>query len=394
MTITLPLPRLRRDQTMIAMSPAWTKVVCAGRRWGKTVMAGSLALSCAAHGGAVAWVAPTYLNSRPLWRLAERITAPIADRLSIRRADRMIDIPRAGSLAIYSADSPDSIRGEAFDLVIVDEAAMVDERVWYDVLMPTLADRRGRALLISTPRGRNWFWREYERANQNGAAWRAPSADNPLPSIREAAERARELVSDRTYRQEWLAEFVDEAGGVFRGVRACVRVVDPRGPFALGVDIGRDEDYTAVAVFDIGQSAILRVERWRRVEYTLTVNRIAAIARECDAHEVVVEQNAAGAPVVDYLTARGLPVVGVTTSATTKRRIIDRLAWAIERGEIALPQDDYALTELEQYAQRRRSDGTYEYSAPPGLHDDCVMAIAWVYSRAAGTSGAIAEAIW
>ena len=357
-------------------------------------MAGSLALSCAAHGGAVAWVAPTYRNSRPLWRLAERMTAPVADRLRIRRAERTIEFPSGGSISVYSADSPDSIRGEAFDLVIVDEAAMMDERVWYDVLMPTLADRRGRAMLISTPRGRNWFWREHERCKHEGAAWHAPSTDNPLPSIREAAERARELVSDRTYRQEWLAEFVDEAGGVFCGVRACVRVVEPKGPFALGVDIGRDEDYTAVAVFDIGQSAILRVARWRHEDYTRTVQRIAQIAREYQAIEVTVEQNAAGAPVVDYLASQDIPVLGATTTASTKRAIVERLAWAIERGEIALPDDDYVLTELEQFSQTRRKDGTYEYSAPAGMHDVCVMAIAWVYSRAAGRGSAIADAIW
>lgn len=270
---------------------------------------------------------------------------------------------------------------------------MVDERVWYDVLMPTLADRRGRAMLISTPRGRNWFWREFERAKTEGAAWRAPSTDNPLPSIREAAQKARELVSDRTYRQEWLAEFVDEAGGVFRGVRACVKAVEPHGPFALGVDIGRDEDYTAVAVMDISQSAILRVEHWRHADYTRTVQRIAQIARDVDAQDVIVEQNAAGAPVVDYLASQGLPVTSAVTTASTKRHIIEKLAWAIERGEIALPDDDYVLTELEQYSQKRRADGTYEYSAPAGMHDDCVMAIAWVYSRA-GARGAIADVIW
>jgi len=167
------------------MNPASTKLVCTGRRWGKTTMCGSLALACANEGASVAWVAPTYRNSRPLWRLAERMTSPVADSLIIRRAERTIEFPSGGSLSIYSADSPDSIRGEAFDLVIVDEAAMVDERVWYDVLIPTLADRRGRALLISTPRGRNWFWREYERCKQESAAWRAPSTDLSLIHISE-----------------------------------------------------------------------------------------------------------------------------------------------------------------------------------------------------------------
>jgi len=87
-------------------------------------MAGALALSGAAKGGIVGWVAPTYSNSRPLWRFVERtlVTEP---RLMARKAERTIDFPNGGRLTIYTADNDIALRGETFDLVVVDEAARI-----------------------------------------------------------------------------------------------------------------------------------------------------------------------------------------------------------------------------------------------------------------------------
>lgn len=215
---TLFLPSLRPDQWRIATHPAKVKVVANGRRWGKTVMAGATALSTAAAGGRVAWVVPTYRNGRPLWRWAEAACAPLVrrDLVRLNRAERTIEFPESdGFLGIYSDDNDAGIRGEWFNLAILEEAAQIAEATWTDVVQPTLADADGDAIIISTPKGKNWFWREWQRglSQMDGeiAAFTAPTSDNPSPSIRQAAALARERVPDATYRQEWLAEFVAEA---------------------------------------------------------------------------------------------------------------------------------------------------------------------------------------
>lgn len=370
------------------------KILAMGRRWGKTILGGSVALACSAKGASVAWVAPTYRNSRPLWRFVEGLVSPLSPNVKILRAEKMVIFPNGGRISIYSADSPDSIRGEAFDLVVIDEAARVAEHVWTDAIAPTLADRSGRAFLISTPAGKNWFWRAFVSADGNSvAAFRAPSCDNPNPNIQRAYELAKMSVPARTFAQEWDAQFVDDAGGVFANVRACARDVVPSNNIIIACDIGRDEDYTAVAIADTQNNAIIAVRRWRGMPYTETVRRISAIAREFHAREIVVESNAMGAPIADYLAAEDLPVSAVSTTRASKQAIIERLAAMLERKEIALPRDDYVLTELENYTAQRRADGTYAYSAPHGLHDDCVMAIAWAASRL-GSTGDIADAIF
>jgi hypothetical protein len=395
----IEVPALRDDQSRIIerlTDRAQVAVVSCGRRWGKTIMCGVACIAIAAAGYQVAWVAPSYPQSRALWRWLMRTVAPAEGRgVTISRSEHSVYLGGEGMLAVYSAEAPTSILGNAYDLVVVDEAALIPADVWLQYLQPTLADRGGKALLIGTPRGHNWFYHEFQRGvnNESGyMAYRAPTSDNPIASIRAAYERARALLPARIFAQEWDAEFVSDAGGVFVGVRQCVKQLTRKGDVVLGVDIGRDNDYTVVATYDISQSAVIAAERWRHTDYSATVARIERIARDAQPVEVLVEANAAGAAVVDYLLRSGLPVTPVYTTASTKRHIIERLAWAIERREIALPQIDWLLTELEQYTQRRRADGTYDYSAPHGLHDDGVMAVAWAYSRA-GVNGPVAEEI-
>lgn len=390
------LTKLRHDQARIALdliTQHRISVVMMGRRWGKTVLGSTLAVLYALSGHRVAWVAPTFPQARTLWRaLLDVLDQPGA---VVRKSERAITVGR-GEIIVYSAEAETTMRGNAFDLVVVDEAARIPEHVWSATLLPTLADREGRALLVSTPKGRNWFWREWMRAREGDqmyAAWQAPTCANPIPAIQEAYRQARERLPARIFSQEWDAQAIDDAGGVFVGARECSRDVERAGEVILACDLGRDEDYTAVAAFDTAQQAVLFVRRWRGLPYTATTQRIAQIAREVDAREVAVESNGMGAAVADYLDREGVPVARVTTTRSSKQRIIERLAAAIERREITLPRDDYALTELENYSSHRRADGSYEYSAPAGLHDDCVMAIAWAFERGAESSGRAVE-VW
>ena len=390
--MTLQLPRLRRDQTRIATSPHRVLTVAMGRRWGKTTMAGAMALSGALKGGIVGWVAPTYSNSRPLWRFVERciVREPLA---VARRSDRSVDFPSGGRLSIYTADNDIALRGEAFDLVIVDEAARIREETFTDVLMPTLADRDGRILLISTPKGRNWFWRQFitgQEGNDRTRSFTAPSSDNPLASIKRAAELARTTVSDRTYRQEWLAEFVEDGGGVFRGVLQCVREhptePEPGRSYAMGVDWGRTNDATVFTVMCIETAQVVAVERMQDTAYALQLDRLKRLHTRWNPYAILAEANSMGGPLVEALQRLELPVRSFVTTAITKPPLIDALALAIERGDIGLTNNTTLINELRAYESERLPSGAVRYSAPGGMHDDHVISIALAW-RAVGRGG-------
>jgi phage terminase large subunit-like protein len=387
---TLDLPRLRRDQWMIACHPAKTKVLSMGRRWGKTVLGGCVSLATAAQGGKVAWVVPTYRNGRPLWRWAEATTGALrkAGRVTANRSERLIEFADTGGfLGIYSADSPDSIRGESFHLVVMDEAARISQETWQDAIQPTLADTNGDAILISTPKGRNWFWQEWVRGRGDGsevASWQAPTRDNPAPNIQRAAGLVRERVPDRTYRQEWLAEFVEGGGGVFRRVaQAATAGHLERGQdghaYVFGVDWGKSNDWTVVTVLDAATRHMVYLDRFHQIDYALQTSRLKALAERFGPQTIIAERNSMGEPLIETLLREGLPVQPFLTTNATKTTAIDALALAFERGELAILNEPVLVGELEAYEAERLPSGLLRYGAPEGMHDDCVMslALAW-----------------
>ena len=298
-----------------------------------------------------------------------------------------MEFPSGGRLSVYSADNDVALRGEAFDVVIVDEAAQVREETYTDVLLPTLADRDGRILLISTPRGRNWFWREWMRGQGDGvtvASWTAPTAANPLPSIKAAAEMARHRVNERTYRQEWLAEFLEDGGEVFRRVNDAATATplaqgEPGGQYVMGLDWGKLNDWTVITVLDAETRRMVYLDRFNQIDYAVQLGRVQAVCQRFAPYAIVAERNSIGEPLIEQMQRLGLPVVPFQTTAQSKMHAIDALALAFEQGEIAILPDATLMAELSAYEMQRMPSGLTRYGAPSGLHDDCVMslALAW-----------------
>jgi hypothetical protein len=275
----------------------------------------------------------------------------------------------------------------AFDVVIIDEAARIPEEAWTDAIQPTLADRNGCALLISTPKGKNWFYREWMRGathNAEYASFTAPTSDNPNPFIKQAFERARLAVSDRTFRQEWMAEFIEDGGGVFRDVRAAARAEVQEVPIAghtyvAGLDWALMADFTVLTVMDATTRSVAFTDRFHGIPYELQRERIAAACARFGVQTVIAESNAMGGPNNEMLRARKLPVRDFTTTAGTKAEIIEQLAAAFDNRRITITSDPELIAELQAFETERRPSGTVSYRAPAGFHDDMVMslALAW-----------------
>jgi len=379
----MALPMLRTDQHKILMHPAKTKVLSMGRRWGKSVLGGVICMNVLRQHGRVAWIVPTYKNGRGLWRLSKLLAQPVRQYLDISKTERMITTHRGGSFGIYSADNIDAIRGEWFHLVVLDEAARIGEDDWADAIQPTLADADGDAILISTPKGKNWFWKEWVKGQAPNAfikSWQAPSADNPNPKIQQAAARARESSPDRTYQQEWLAQFVDD-GSVFRGVLASATAQPtPRQDghtYVMGCDWGKYNDYTVLTVIDATEHRMVALDRFNQIDYRLQLERVKVLAERYGPDVIVAEKNAMGDPIIEQLYyEHGLPIQPFVTTNQSKAKIIDALSLAFERQTLAILNDPILVGELQAYEATRLPGGLLRYSAPEGMHDDCVVSLA------------------
>jgi len=372
-------------QALVHRDGARFKLLACGRRWGKTRLGVNECLDVAAKGGRAWWVAPSYKMSEVGWRPLRQIAGKIG--AEIRKVDRQVILPGGGEVSVRSADNPDSLRGEGLDFVVVDECAFVPELAWTEALRPALSDRQGRAMFISTPKGRNWFWRLWQRGMDDSQgewrSWQFPTSGNPFIAPTEI-DAARRDLPERIYLQEYEAQFLEDAGGVFRRVADAARATET-GPqqgheYAIGVDWGKLGDFTVLTVLDIAERRMVEMDRFNRIDYAVQRQRLGALSDRYVPTVIMAESNSMGEPIIEQLQRDGLPVRGFTTTNATKAQIIEALALAFERGDLAILPDPVLIGELQAYEMDRLPSGMVRYGAPEGMHDDTVMSLALALS--------------
>jgi phage FluMu gp28-like protein len=272
---------------------------------------------------------------------------------------------------------------------VIDEAALARDlgRTWQMVIRPTLADLRGDAWLLSTPRGRDFFWECFQRGQRAGGEWKSwhmPTSSNPHIDPAEI-EAARADLPERVFQQEFLAHFLDQSGGVFRRVREAATATPqdaalPQHSYVMGVDFARQADYTCLAVIDTTTSELVALDRFNQVDYQVQLGRLQALAERFEPAVIVAEQNSIGLPLIEQLQRAGLPISPFVTSNASKTRIIDALALAFEQGSLRILNEPVLLDELQAFELERLPSGMVRYSAPPGKHDDTVMSLALAWS--------------
>jgi len=319
------------------------------------------------------------------WR-GVRMLAQQIPGVNILRAGLIVEMPTGGWVQVRSADDPQSLRGEGLDLAVFDECGFTREEAWGEAIRPALSDRQGGALFISTPKGHNWFWRLWANAMAGAdgwAAWQFPTIDNPFIAPSEI-EDAREHLPDRIFRQEYLAEFIDDAGGVFRGVMAAATATPldegVRGfRYTMGVDWGKYNDFTVLTVIDAQDRELVAFDRFREIDYQFQLKRLREMVARFSPDMIVVERNAMGEPLVEQLQRQNLPIQPFTTTNQSKTEAIEALSLAIERGDLKLLNEPELISELQGFEAQRLPSGMLRYGAPEGMHDDCVisLALAW-----------------
>jgi len=382
-TVTLTMPHAA--QWRVLQEAARYNVVVCGRRWGKTELGMERVCRMALAGYPAGWYAPTYKDAAQVWRELKHILAGVTSAKN--ETEKRLELVTGGSIDVWTLDNPDSSRGRKYALVVIDEAAKVRqlEQAWTETIRPTLTDYRGVAWFLGTPKGRNYFWRLYQRgaAGEKGwRSWQMPTSDNPLIAASEIAD-ARVQLPQSAFAQEYLAEFTDDAGAVFRGVRECI---DPRlntAPSVMpgtkvfgGLDWAQMNDFTVIAIVDDG-GRLVELDRFNQVAWAVQYGRVKAITDRWQPVLGLAELNSIGSPNLERLQAEGLRAWrGFTTTAESKAEVVQALALAFERRDIRIPDNPALIAELEAFEADRLPSGRWHYSAPDGMHDDTVIALA------------------
>jgi hypothetical protein len=380
-TATIKLPRPHPAQRDIIDSPARFRVVATGRRFGKTEIGKHEALRVSLEGGAVWYCAPTYRLAKQVWREFKRIVAPLP-HTRLNNSDMLAELPTGGRVQFVTLNEPDNLRGSGLDFIVIDEAAFVAEGVWEKVLYPMLLTTKGRALFLSSPNGVNWFYRLWLRGKDEGfpqwQSWRFPSSASPYVDDSELAD-IKLSTPERVFAAEYESRFLDDGGAVFRNLAACTRDSNDApahgSDIVFGIDLGRHNDYTVIVAVDRDSGAVLALDRFTETAWAIQRTRIQAMVERWNPRTVIVEENFNDS-FVEAMQSDGLPVRAFRTTASSKAQIINDLAMAFEQESISIPPHPALTGELQAYTLERTNAGSVRYSAPPGMHDDTVMALA------------------
>ena len=375
---------LHPKQRQIKAEARRFNVVDSGRRFGKTIMGQDLLLGPAQQGYPVGWFSPTYKMLIEPWQATKETARLITTRRS--EQEHRIELMGDGVIEMWSLDTPDTARGRKYRRIVIDEAALVPdlEAVFHSIIRPMLADYRGDAWFFSTPKGRNGFYRFWERgqdpAQPEWKSWKFTTYDNPY-IVREEIDAMHDEMPEMRFTQEILAEFVDDGGLVFRRVMDAATATPSRGDgqYAMGVDWGKHEDFTVITVVDVVNRAMVAMDRFNQIDYAVQTRRLKALAERYNPTVIIAERNSMGEPLIEQLQRDGLPVRPFLTTNATKAKVIEDLALAFERGELAILNDPILIGELQAYEMDRTPSGMVRYGAPPGMHDDAVisLALAW-----------------
>lgn len=385
--------RPHRFQWAFHASRARFRLFIAGRRGGKTKAAANEAVKLAATiPGGHGWiVAPSYPISRVAWREFLRVLPPELIK-NINKAERVVELINGHVVECRSAHRPDDLVGVGLDWLWIDEAARVKRAAWEENLRPTLSDKKGRAFFTTTPKGKGWVYELYchgqdrlmpEYENFHFTTYENPHIDH------DEIELAKKTLPEMVFRQEYLAEFLEDVNQVFRYVRRqATGAFAPPVPgcaYVLGVDIAKHVDFTVLTVMRQDTGEVVAWERFNNLDWAVQKQRIVALAKKYRAR-VLIDSTGVGEPIFEDLRRQGLKILGYHLTNASKQQLIEALAMKIEQGQIVYPPIPELINELEAYEYEITRAGNVRYSAPEGQHDDCVISLAlaaWMTGSAA-----------
>jgi len=364
--------------------------VNAGRQSGKTALSEQQGIYWALNRDKVVvyWVSPTQSQVSKVYKqmLDMLIKTPVIQSYKGGMGDTEIVFKNGSVIKYRSAAQEDTLRGETIDYLIVDEGAFIKESVFNEILIPMLNVRGKKCLVISTPKGKNWFFRQYQRgkAGDNSyASFKFTSMDNPYSSP-EVIQIAKENLPASLFSQEYLGAFLDSSA-IFENVQelACIDVLDKPvvgRSYWMGVDIALKDDYTVVTIID-DKDEVVYYNRFNHVTAPVLKQRVMDDIATWKPKKILIEENNQGLPIIDDLKHihKITNIVGFKTTSTSKQTIVNNLINAFSSKKIRVPKDDIYKSELETFTMTISPTGQPKFAAANGFHDDIPMSlsIAW-----------------
>lgn len=330
------------------------------------------------------WIAPIFPQAKIAYRRLKR-SLP-REVYHANETELTITLLNDATMWFKGADKPDALYGEDVYAAVIDEASRCKEESWHAV-RSTLTATRGPIRIIGNIKGRkNWAYTLARRAESGEPDMhyaKITAHDAVKAGILTSAEvdDAKRMLPEAVFRELYLAEPSDDGGNPF-GLGAIQRCIGPTSTLPVlvyGLDLAKSVDWTVLIGLD-AHHHVCYYDRWQG-PWEATIQRVLATVKNSP---VLVDSTGAGDPVLEALQRQGRSqqarFEGYHFSSTSKQKLMEGLAVAIQQHLIRFPAGPI-VNELEAFEYEYHRTGV-SYSAPEGLHDDCVCALALAYHKA------------
>jgi len=374
----IELPTLHTKQQEIIDCQSRFRVVLAGRRFGKSELSQIEIIINALQGKQVFYITPTYQLARVFFDQLIKCVP-----FEANKSELSIKFPNGGALYFFTGERLDNLRGRKFHFGVIDEASYISdlENGWLNSIRPTLTDYKGRALFISTPKGKNYFYSLFLKSGEpDWQSFKFTTYDNPFIDKTEIDD-ARMQLPNVVFEQEYMANPAENAANPFGSsyIKQCTFEVSLEPPIAFGIDLAKAVDFTVIIGLDRNGS-VCYFDRFQK-DWKQTKQVIGNLPKV----PTLIDSTGAGDPIFEDLQREGLPVSGFKFTSPSKQQLMEGLASAIQQRKITFPQG-HITEELEIFEYRYSAIGV-RYSAPQGFHDDCVMALALAWQHYTRNTG-------
>lgn len=331
------------------------------------------------------WVAPTYKQLAPVSLILRQLIPRevIQKALMTQETYRYIELVNGSMIYFHTADNPDDIRGSGLHYLVIDEAAQIKKTAWTEVLRPALADHKGQARFISTPKGHNWFFEAFTKGQDPNiseyASFQFSSWENPYIPRSELESLKRDL-PENVYNQEIMAQFVDNVGSVFKNIDSYIVEGFKCGctSYLKGCDLAKHQDYTVLTAI-CGCGYLHGFERFNKIDWVFQKKMIVEFDKKWSG-PMLLDSTGIGDPIFDDLV-RIIDVEGYKFTSVSKKELVENFILMLDAGKLSYPLIDVLVNELKLYTYKMGPTGNVSYGAPDGYHDDCptsLMLACWL----------------
>ncbi len=265
--------QLSEPQRQVADNKSRFRILCTGRRFGKTTLAIRELCYNAREPNKVCWyVAPSYRQAKQIaWVKLKQILKDLRWIRKVNEAELTIELKNKSRICLRGADNKDSLRGVGIDFIVLDECADIDEQAWSEVLRPTLSDTKGSAVFAGTPKGMNWFHDLYQRGQdqteEDYSSFLFTTLEGGFVDSGEIEQAKRDLDA-KTFRQEYQATWETYSGIIYYGFSTSenIKHFDPpldNNIIHIGMDFNLDPMCAVVSYISNGVVYIMdEIQIW------------------------------------------------------------------------------------------------------------------------------------